>query len=754
MGWKVDSRGEVITAFHHDLKDSITQVTFRLTIKTSPEYDVEGLAKAAVNGDERALDMFSNWRPKTTARKFRVQDGSDNTCFFVGTQSGVIYYINQGGACAEVLNTEGTPLKYILYHPNSDSIIVMMEGFTIGHFRVDFQGHLSELVKVKMSGRGQMNRGTINQGLIWCGATSLAILTGDLTVQVWDIDTQYNYVLPTMLKNFGTPGEDLSRQMNEMFTCIAYCRVNQTICAGTHCGRIYFWVRAANNKSRHPEDCWELQNISGVTGTVKQLHWGTIQLRRPLLSVNCVTRVYIMKEQLLAASFTERIWATQRTANEILIETPEGRASVKCDIQVGDLAINEEYLAVTNGRAIAVYSLSRKTAMTAIELGNFPCDNEKICLHVKNVIVMFQTGITIRSSTGTILSQIPVIASEGEPIGMELAGENLTVFTMDGFLKLYNLSGDEPKLTTPVKSMYDMVPDFGEIIQAKSNRVGNRIALTLADANLIPDGILYIWDIEDDSIVQYDFYKAQDSNGEAEEYYDKDGTTEKTFQENFARICSNRVILTICWDVDDSRLLCCNAKKRSMSARDKIIMDDLKRIQKINQKPLDLEEQILVTMFYSHDRGISIQDIRMTDPEARLLGMATPYIAILQKLSVHRELMNDFNGLETCNKATKDAVLDFSYNLSLGNMDEAFKAIKSIQSTGVWSSLARMCVKTRRLDVAGVCLGHMGNARAARALRQAMNDESLVFEAKLSVLAVQLGMLVSIKCYQLIYWMF
>lgn len=77
-------------------------------------------------------------------------------------------------------------------------------------------------------------------------------------------------------------------------------------------------------------------------------------------------------------------------------------------------------------------------------------------------------------------------------------------------------------------------------------------------------------------------------------------------------------------------------------------------------------------------------------------------------------------------------------------MDEAFKSIKLVENPGVWSSLARMCVKTRRLDVAGVCLGHMGNARAAMALRIAMNDQNLPHEAKLAVLAVHLGMLVRV----------
>lgn len=62
-------------------------------------------------------------------------------------------------------------------------------------------------------------------------------------------------------------------------------------------------------------------------------------------------------------------------------------------------------------------------------------------------------------------------------------------------------------------------------------------------------------------------------------------------------------------------------------------------------------------------------------------------------------------------------------------------------SQAVWENMARMCVKTQRLDVARVCLGHMGHARGARALREAQREPEP--EARVAMLAVQLGMLVS-----------
>ena len=50
-----------------------------------------------------------------------------------------------------------------------------------------------------------------------------------------------------------------------------------------------------------------------------------------------------------------------------------------------------------------------------------------------------------------------------------------------------------------------------------------------------------------------------------------------------------------------------------------------------------------------------------------------------------------------------------------------------------------MCVKTKRLDVAMVCLGNMGNAAAAKAVRECMKSEP-EFDAHVAMLAVQIGM--------------
>ena len=52
---------------------------------------------------------------------------------------------------------------------------------------------------------------------------------------------------------------------------------------------------------------------------------------------------------------------------------------------------------------------------------------------------------------------------------------------------------------------------------------------------------------------------------------------------------------------------------------------------------------------------------------------------VLYPKLVARHTMRDFVGLEKSDKVTREAMLNFSYYLTIGNMDEAFKAIKLIK---------------------------------------------------------------------------
>lgn len=52
--------------------------------------DISGLARAAVAGDEKALDMFSAWRPRTAGNRFSLNSqGQDSLSFYVASLRGI-----------------------------------------------------------------------------------------------------------------------------------------------------------------------------------------------------------------------------------------------------------------------------------------------------------------------------------------------------------------------------------------------------------------------------------------------------------------------------------------------------------------------------------------------------------------------------------------------------------------------------------------------------------------------------------------
>ena len=79
--------------------------------------------------------------------------------------------------------------------------------------------------------------------------------------------------------------------------------------------------------------------------------------------------------------------------------------------------------------------------------------------------------------------------------------------------------------------------------------------------------------------------------------------------------------------------------------------------------------------------------------------------------------MRDFRGMEGIDAESRTAVLDFSFYLTIGEMDAAYQAVKQITCKAVWENMAHMCIKTKRLDVAEICIGQMGDARTAQVCR-------------------------------------
>jgi intraflagellar transport protein 140 len=139
---------------------------------------------------------------------------------------------------------------------------------------------------------------------------------------------------------------------------------------------------------------------------------------------------------------------------------------------------------------------------------------------------------------------------------------------------------------------------------------------------------------------------------------------------------------------------------------------------------------VQVPFFYFMGRKIEDED---EDDEEKEEEKGSSNMIILRKP------MKDFSGLENVSEEIKQSIMNFSFYLTVGNMDEAYNSVRNIKNNNVWNNMAQMCVKTKRLDVAQVCLGNMRFARGAKAAREAEKEREP--EARIAMVAIQLNMI-------------
>jgi intraflagellar transport protein 140 len=284
-------------------------------------------------------------------------------------------------------------------------------------------------------------------------------------------------------------------------------------------GSIFIWKKILFNAAS--ESGWQLTDISHIIkGSIKKCVWGTVDDMKPCIVANCISNVYILKEQPLLSCHRSDIWAVQRATNQIFVETGTQQTTiVTCDISVTQFSLTDLHLAVTNGKVVTLYKI-QKTSQDSIDdvearitlhdnlavrfSSSFHCDNGGVFVYEQHVICIDQKDIKVLSENGVKLQSLSLTEHEGKIIGSDLTGRHLTVFTFDGFVKIYDAHRHELKLVVPAKNAYDLFENFGEVMMAKVNRSGTLCAMMIANDKLVPDGRVYFWNLETDLVTFYE----------------------------------------------------------------------------------------------------------------------------------------------------------------------------------------------------------------------------------------------------------
>ncbi|XP_013919855.1 PREDICTED: intraflagellar transport protein 140 homolog, partial [Thamnophis sirtalis] len=146
--WRMDQRGRVQgpPLLKHEYGKHLNFCIFR---PPPPGEDLVQLAKAAVSGDEKALDMF-NWRKSGMgmALKMGPQEGLS---FFVSMIDGTVHYVSERGKTNQALIIE-TSIQKMLFMER-DVLVVITESLLLSLHKISPEGEAEELLKVKLSGK-------------------------------------------------------------------------------------------------------------------------------------------------------------------------------------------------------------------------------------------------------------------------------------------------------------------------------------------------------------------------------------------------------------------------------------------------------------------------------------------------------------------------------------------------------------------------------------------------------------------------
>jgi len=480
-----------------------------------------------------------------------------------------------------------------------------------------------------------------------------------------------------------------------------------------------------------------------------QLQW---YQGRGCLGVVTEEDTFILNESVLNAKACGDTLVVQDGSRDLLVYTyfPSEPRLVDTGIAIRGLAVGRSCFVVWNGKLARVYrvdpQLQRIDPFDLIKsVGTSMVIADSSFIVDEALFVAEGPAIKILNFMGTQKGTINFPESEGFPVHLDINGKYLAAITNKGFIKVFDVhTPTKPKVlcsATEFTSKKVVNEVTLKVRSIKVNSSGNLVAIVCDQVegpqNIhFPDTHVFIFDRNKGVFFNFDFSQY------------------KKFPVN------------IFWDESDDRLLLCEAHRfgdwrvdsNSQTRANSVIREEQKLQNNVGEQDSRYSREVYL-LFATTEQGILMQDsLPSEDNFGAVIGLNVPRIFYRKVASKKQakpqnredeldgsvgnvlvKVMRDFVGMENITDAIRAALLDFSFYLTLGRLDEAYRVVKEIDSAVIWENMAQMCVKTKRLDVAEVCLGNMGHARGAAAVRESKKEGSL--EVSIGVLAVQLGLL-------------
>ncbi|KAB1252075.1 Intraflagellar transport protein 140-like protein [Camelus dromedarius] len=406
--WRLDQRGRVQGAplLKHEYGKHLTHCIFRLP---PPGQDLVQLAKAAVSGDEKALDMF-NWR-KSGFGSFLKMRSQDGLSFFVSLTDGTVHYVDEKGKTAQVASTDSS-VQMLFYMEKGEALAAVTESLLLCLYMVTPDGKAEEMMKVKLSGKtGRWVDIALIEGSL------LVTAVGEAVLRFWDLERGENYIL--------SPEEKFGFEKGENINCVSYCKVKGLLAAGTDKGRVAMWRKVPGAQSGggvEGKDRWTLQTPTELEGNITQIKrvvWGS---RKNLLAVKSVSSVVILSEQAMCSHFHQQVAVVQVSPSLLSVSFLSTGAvhSLRTDMHISGVFTTK--------------------AMLSFVLGTFLCESPVLAMHKESIYTVEPNRVQVRTWQGTVKQLLLFSKMEGNPCFFDICGNFLVVGTDLAHFKSFDLS--------------------------------------------------------------------------------------------------------------------------------------------------------------------------------------------------------------------------------------------------------------------------------------------------------------------------
>ncbi|XP_072535240.1 intraflagellar transport protein 140 homolog [Salminus brasiliensis] len=419
--WKVDARGRLhgnhLTKQHYN--KPLTHCIFR---PTPPTEDVAMLAKAAVSGDEDALDKF-NWRKSSKGGGVWSPGSHEGLTIYASTADGCVYSVDDQGRSVSLLTVEGRVQK-MFYSERRAMLAVVTDSLLLSQFSLGPEGGAQELSKVKLSGRGGQTA-----DIIWTESGLLITASGEQHIRLWDLERDDNYVLSL--------DESLGFERGELLNCVSHCAAKDILAAGTNRGRVALWqMVTVTNQKADTKTQWKLQTPTELEGNITQLQWGS---SLHLLAVCSTSSVLILSEHVMCSHYSQQVAAVQLTPTQLSLTyfSTDTQLTLRTDTHIRAVQVAKETVTVWDGRCVTVYEVSGQSLRST---GSFQCDSAALAVHEENIYTVEPNRVQVRTPQGTVKQLLTFSEAEGNPIMLDVCGSYLAVGTDTAHIRVFDLT--------------------------------------------------------------------------------------------------------------------------------------------------------------------------------------------------------------------------------------------------------------------------------------------------------------------------